>query len=88
MVEYLLSAKNKSKYDSAAFEEFAYEHVLCHSRRVAEIKQEYLSRGKATNRGIVLDYYDRTEEQQRKTLPGVSLNSPLPCNTALQARYL
>ena len=68
MVEYLLPAKNKSKYDSAAFEEYAYEHVLCHSRRVAKLKANYLSRGKATCRGIVLDYFDRTEEQQRKTL--------------------
>ena len=76
MVEYLLAAKNKSKCDSGAFEEYAYEHVLCHTRRVAELKQEYLSRGTATNRGIVLDYFDRTEEQQRKTLPGVSLNAP------------
>ena len=66
MVEYLLAARPKSSRD--AFEEFAYEHVLSHSRRVASIKKAFMQRNRRTCRGIIADYWDRTEEQQRKSL--------------------
>ena len=66
MVEYLLAAVPKCSMDK--FEEFAYEHVLCHSRRVDAIKKNFMQRNRRTCRGIITDYWDRTEEQQRRAL--------------------
>ncbi len=44
------------------------EHVLSFQRRVAAIKKSFLVRGKAGPLGVPVDYWDRTEAQQRGSL--------------------
>ena len=66
MLRYLLPAKPKAARES--FEEFAYEHVCSHDRRVEAVKRNSMVRNNATCRGILKEYWDRTEEQQRKSL--------------------
>ena len=66
MLRYLLLAKPEAARES--FEEFAYEHVCSHDRRVETVKRNFMVRNKATCRGILKEYWDRTEEQQRKSL--------------------
>ena len=58
MVEYLMAAKPKAARET--FEEFTYEHVLSHTRRVAALKRKFMKRNKRTCRGIIRDYWDRT----------------------------
>jgi len=53
-------------------ERHALEHVLSFQRRALACKAKFLARGKSTPLGIVEDYWDRTEAQQRGSLLWVS----------------
>jgi hypothetical protein len=66
-LEYLFTrvAKKDSRKD---FEKCALEHVLSYQRRILAIKKYFLVRGKKTALGVVEDYWDRTEAQQRGSL--------------------
>ena len=50
------------------FEHHALEHVLSFQRRVAACKKNFMVRGQVTALGHMVDYWDRTEAQQRGTL--------------------
>ena len=67
-LEFLLTRKKKSVNLRKGLEVHAMEHVLSFQRRVAAIKLHFLPRGKPTPLGIPLDYWDRTEAQQRGAL--------------------
>ena len=67
-IEFLLTRKKKSVNLRKGLEVHAMEHVLSFQRRVAAIKLHFLPRGKPTPLGIPLDYWDRTEAQQRGAL--------------------
>ena len=67
MVEYLVGAWDKAA-DRPEFQDYAYEHVLSFQRRVHAAKQHFMQRNKATPRGILEDWWDRTEAQARGAL--------------------
>lgn len=68
MIEYLVGAWDKSIAWRPDFHEFAYEHVLSYQRRVQAVKRNFMQRNKETPRGILEDYWDRTEAQARGAL--------------------
>ena len=63
-IEYLLGRTKKTER-RAAFERCPLEHVLSYQRRIALIKHIILTRGSTTPLGKILDFWDRTEAQQR-----------------------
>ena len=66
-IEYLFT-RVPTKESRKDFEKFPLEHVLSFQRRVLACKKNFLARGKRTPLGIVQDYWDRTEAQQRGSL--------------------
>ena len=66
-IEYLLTRVRKTETRKDV-EKHALEHVLSFQRRVLACKREFLKRQKKTPLGVVTDYWDRTEAQQRGTL--------------------
>ena len=66
-LEYLFTRvlRKDSRQD---FEKHALEHVLSFQRRVLVAKKLFLRRGKQAPLGIIEDYWDRTEAQQRGSL--------------------
>ncbi len=66
-IEYLFTRvpANESRKD---FEKRPLEHVLSFQRHVLACKKCFLARDKRTPLGIVQDYWDRTEAQQRGSL--------------------
>ena len=68
MVEYLVGAWRKEQIERPDFQDFAYEHVLSFQRRVHAVKQHFMQRNKRTPRGILEDWWDRTEAQARGAL--------------------
>jgi len=63
-IEYLLGRTKKTER-RAAFERCPLEHVLSYQRRISLIKHNFLTRGATTPLGKILDFWDRTEAQQR-----------------------
>ena len=68
MVEYLVGAWDKDGPGRPDPEHYAYEYVLSFQRRVHAAKQHFMQRNKATPRGILEDWWDRTEAQARGAL--------------------
>jgi hypothetical protein len=65
--EYLFTRVRKDQRRTR-FDKYALEHVLSFQRRVLAIKEHFLKRNNTTPLGIVHDYFDRTESQQRGAL--------------------
>jgi hypothetical protein len=68
MVEYLVGSWDKAMAGRPEAEHYAYEHVLSFQRRVHATKQHFMQRNKRTPRGILEDWWDRTEAQSRGAL--------------------
>ena len=81
-LEFLLTRKKKNVNLRKGMEQHAMEHVLSFQRRVAAIKKDFLPRGKRTPLGIPLDYWDRTEAQQR----GACIRTPSFCVRSVRLR--
>ena len=66
-IEYLFTRvpRKDSRKD---FDKNALEHVMSFQRRVLMAKKFFLRRGKQAPLGIIEDYWDRTEAQQRGSL--------------------
>ena len=61
-VEYLFT-RVKSKREGLAFENYAFEHVLSYQRRIHATKEHFMKRNTRTPLGIMLDFWDRTEDR-------------------------
>ncbi len=66
MIEFLVGAYKDTERPN--FQEFAYEHVLSSQRRVHALKEHFMQRNKGTPRGVLEDWWDRTEAQARAAL--------------------
>ena len=67
LIEYLLQRKRRDQ-ERPAFEHYSLEHVLAFQRRVWNLKDCFMRRGKRTPLGIIRDWWDRTEAQMRAAL--------------------
>lgn len=67
LIEYLLTRKRRDQ-ERPPFENYSLEHVIAFQRRVSALKTSFMQRGKRTPLGIVQDWWDRTEAQQRAAL--------------------
>ena len=63
-IEYLLTRVPRTD-TRKNFELHSLEHVLSFQRRVQATKRTFLRRNAETPLGVLLDYWDRTEAQQR-----------------------
>ena len=66
-IEYLFTRVKKG-HATMRFDRHGLEHVLSYQRRVHAIKKHFLRLLKETPLGEVIDYWDRTESQQRGSL--------------------
>ena len=60
MIAHLLTRTRKGE-SAVQCTDLAMEHVLSYQRRVLAIKKEFLTRGKPSPLGVVVDFVDRTE---------------------------
>ena len=66
-VEFLFTRVKKGQ-SAVRFDRYGLEHALSYQRRVHAIKVHFLKRYHDTPLGEVIDYWDRTESQQRGSL--------------------
>ena len=67
LIEYLIKRKPRDKA-RPEFETHSLEHVLSFQRRVHHMKAKFMVRNSSTPLGILQDWWDRTEAQNRAAL--------------------